>query len=281
MQWKCSGQFHRLRIISIKMLSIVFAIYLFFGSADFIPAKAAESDSADSGPHLIQTVTEQDLYDGLLALGFLECPVLKEDDLEAAYENARKCVVGIHMGNASGSGIILHMTPERIIIVTNKHVLDYWENETDYVQFYQGYVAEARLAGVSGQYDVGFLIVDNGQLGYQARQSLCYARCNQDAYQKLRIQDEVFCIGGELEGERYYPGRVETLWIYIEELEGYMMQTDGMAIPGMSGGGTFDARGNLVGMITGGSRNGKTASIPLSVLLDAYEEVTGNASENI
>lgn len=276
---KQSDQFHSWHTLYTRIVFTVLAFFLPFGSASSFPVKAAEPDPAGQPPHLIQTVTEQDLYEGLLALGFLECPALEEEDIEAAYENVRKCVVGIRMGNAYGSGIILQMTPEHIVIATNKHVLDYWEDDTGYVQFYQGYAADGHILDVSEQYDIGFLTIENEQLGFVALQSLYYARCSEDVYRKLEAQDEIFCVGGIREEEDYYPGTVEDIWVYIDELEGYMLQADGEAIPGMSGGGTFDAKGNLVGMVTAGSLNAETASIPLPVLLEAYEEMAGNTSE--
>lgn len=247
----------------------------FFDSASSFMVKAAEPDPVHNPPHLIQTVTEQDLFEGLLALDLLECPVLEEEGIEAAYENVKKCVVGIHMGNAYGSGIILRMTSEQIIIASNRHVLEYWD-DTGYVEFYQGYVTDGYILGISEQYDIGFLAVDNEQLGYPTLQSLYYAHCSEDAYQKLQVQDEIFCVGGIRVEEDYYPGIVEYLWVYIDELEGYMLRADGNAIPGMSGGGTFDTKGNLVGMVTASSGNIETASIPLPILLEAYEEMAGN-----
>ena len=274
-QLKCFCQFHRRHTLFTRIVFTVSAFCFLFGSTSSFTVKAAEVDPVDRPPHLIQTVTEQDLFEGLLAFGFLECPALEEEDIETAYENVRKCVVGIHMGNAYGSGIILRMTPERIVIATNKHVLDYWKDDTSYVQFYQGYIADGHMLDVSEQYDIGFLTVENEQLGYMALRSLYYVRCNEDVYRKLKVQDEIFCVGGVREEEDYYPGTVEDIWVYIDELEGYMLQADGEAIPGMSGGGTFDTKGNLVGMVTAGSRNVETASIPLPVLLEAYEEMSG------
>lgn len=259
-----------------KIFLALFILCFFFNSAASFTVKAAEPDPADQPPHLIQTVTEQDLFEGLLALDLLECPISEGENMEAAYENVKKCVVGIHMKNAYGSGIILQMTSERIIIASNRHVLDYWEDDTDYVEFYQGYVTDGYILGVSEQYDIGFLAVDNEQLDYQALQSLYYARCSEDAYQRLQVQDKIFCVGGIREEEDYYPGIARYLWVYIDELEGYMLRADGKAIPGMSGGGTFDIKGNLVGMVTAGSRNFETASIPLPILLEAYEETVIN-----
>ena len=50
------------------------------------------SDGYTLPPHLIQSVTEQDLYEGMVCLGMLECPVLQEADCEKAFENVKDCV---------------------------------------------------------------------------------------------------------------------------------------------------------------------------------------------
>ena len=114
------------------------------------------SDGYTLPPHLIQSVTEQDLYEGMVCLGMLECPVLQEADCEKAFENVKDCVVRVIMGNAYGSGIIWKLTPDKVVIATNRHVLDYWRDLDGYVYFPQGYYVDACILGVSGRQDVGF-----------------------------------------------------------------------------------------------------------------------------
>ena len=73
------------------------------------------SDGYTLPPHLIQSVTEQDLYEGMICLGMLECPVLQEADCEKAFENVKDCVVRVIMGNAYGSGILWELTADRVL----------------------------------------------------------------------------------------------------------------------------------------------------------------------
>lgn len=49
----------------------------------------------------------------------------------------------------------------------------------------------------------------------------------------------------------------------------------GQAEPGMSGGGVFDAKGNLIGLLTGATPDGETAALPLPVIMEAYESARG------
>lgn len=235
-------------------------------------------------PHLIQTVTEKDIFEGMLELGFLESKVLETPDCDKAYENVKSCVVSINMGNAHGSGVIWDITPTQIIIVTNKHVLEYWNDFVSYVRFPQGYYIAAEFLGTSKEHDVGFLVVDNIKLDYKELESLRYVRKDMDAFDKVQSGDEIFCLGSESNinsngkiieeyGENFYKGSIGDMQRYIEEFGETMIYGLGYARPGMSGGGTFDAKGNFIGMISGGTSSGETASVPLSIIFEEYEKI--------
>ena len=48
---------------------------------------------------------------------------------------------------------------------------------------------------------------------------------------------------------------------------------------GMSGGGIFDGYGNLIGMVTGGTLQNEIAGVPLTDLMEVYEEIKGAADQ--
>lgn len=226
-------------------------------------------------PHLIQTVTEQDIYEGMLALGYLKTPVLETEDCEKAYANVKDCIVRIQMGSARGSGIVWELSPERIVIVTNKHVLDYWKEENSFVHFSQGFDVDAKILGMSEIFDVGFVSVDCGQLGYEELRGIRCACVDINAYDRLRQGDVMFLVdSGSMENEsQYFEGTVEDPYRYIADFDAYMLYGYGFAKAGMSGGGTFDGRGFLVSMTTGGTLQNETAGVPLPDIIKAYEEV--------
>lgn len=226
-------------------------------------------------PHLIQTVTEQDIYEGMVALGFLETPVLETVDCERAYENVKPCVVRIQMGNAHGSGIVWKLTPETVVVATNRHVLEYWDEADSYVYFSQGFYVDAQVLGMSSQCDVGFLAVDNGQFTYEELKKLRSARIDEEVYGKLCQGELMFAvdIGSATEEAHFYEATVEDTRKYIEDFDAYMLYGHGFAKTGMSGGGTFDGRGYLIGMTTGGTVQNETAGVPLPDIVAAYEEV--------
>ncbi|MCH5261980.1 MAG: trypsin-like peptidase domain-containing protein [Lachnospiraceae bacterium] len=226
-------------------------------------------------PHLIQTVTEQDIFEGMLALGYLETPVLDTEDCGEAYEKVKNCVVRIQMGNAHGSGIIWEISSERIVIVTNKHVLDYWSEENGYVHFPQGFDMDAQLLGTSEHYDVGFVAVYNSQFTYEELQKLRCARVSQNVCEGLKQGDMMFLVdsGSMEEDAKYYVGTVGEPYQYIEDLDAYMLYAHCFAKTGMSGGGTFDGHGFLIGMTTAGTAQNESASVPVQHINLAYEEV--------
>lgn len=229
-------------------------------------------------PHLIQAVTEQDIYEGMLALGYLTTPVLEEEDCEKAYENVKDCVVRIQMGNAHGSGIIWELMPEKVVIATNKHVLDYWREENSFVHFPQGFDVDAQILGASEQFDVGFVAVDCSRFVYEELQKIRCARVDMDVYNGLRQGEMMFLVdsGSETDEMQYYEGTVEDPYRYIADFDAYMLYGYGFAKAGMSGGGTFDGHGFLIGMTTAGTLQNETAGVPLPDIIAAYEEVLQN-----
>lgn len=254
---------------SVIMLPIFVLIIIFTGS----PLSAQAKDY--QMPHLIQTVTEQDIYEGMFALDLLRTPVLESEDCAKAYENIQSCVVRIQMGNAHGSGIIWEMTTEAIVVATNRHVLEYWKDENSYVYFAQGYYADAVILGVSEQYDVGFLSIDICQFSYDDLKKFRTARVDEQVYENLCEGDKMFSIdsGSATYEGRYFAATVGDPHKYIEDFGAYMLYAHGFAKEGMSGGGTFDAHGYLIGMITGGTYWDETASVPLPDIVEAYETI--------
>ncbi len=257
-------------MIRSRAVLFLFILYLILR-----PFKVQAAQEYTMPPHLIQSVSEQDIYEGMLALDMLVSPVLEEADLPQVRENIKNCVVRIDMGNAYGSGIIWKLTPDKVVIATNRHVLDYWRDLDGYVYFPQGYYVDACILGVSGRQDVGFLAIDNSQFTYQELESLRNVSTDVLAYEKLAQGAEMLCAGsGPQEGEMlFYEGTVEDTGRYIADLDAYMLYGHGYARTGMSGGGIFDGYGNLIGMITGGTLRNEIAGVPLNDIVEAYEEI--------
>lgn len=228
-------------------------------------------------PHLIQTVSGQDIYEGSLALGMLTCPVLEDADAAAAYENVKNSVVRLDMGTAYGSGVILYLTADAVIIATNRHVLEYWDETSGVVWFPQGCFVDAAALGSASESDVGFLRVDNGELGVDTLMTLRSVCMEEASAEDGDAQIEGFCVGADREKEEpvFHEALLEKEERYIALFQEDMLYGHGFAREGMSGGGIFDCHGRLLGLLAGGTHQNEIAGVPTDRVIAAYREVTG------
>lgn len=236
-------------------------------------------------PTLVQTVSDQDVYEGMAALGMLRTQPAEHEDMQEAYEKVRESVVRIDMPGAYGSGIVFRLEPEGIVIATNGHVLDYWQDDTGIVCFEQGEMAHASLLGRSQEYDVGFLSIPVEELDAQLLQAVREINDPLRGYEweympqkreyLLQSGQSVLYVGAGRQGEQLcYEGTLEDLAFYIPLFGEDMLYGSGYVCEGMSGGGTFDGRGYFLGMISGGTDRNETASIPAKDICEAYEKLS-------
>lgn len=266
-----------------KISSVI--IILLWGMSQLLPQskqptllpRTVQAGEPALPPHLIQSVTEQDFYEGMLALDLSHCPVLDREDRERAFENVRDSVVRIDMGNAYGSGVIFRLTEDGAVIATNRHVLDYWQEEESVVRFSQGFYASARVLGSAKDCDVGFLKVEGSELGIETLLTLRNVPVDEKAWESLSAKDEAFCLGADREAAEfvYQEAVVAEKEMYIDTFGGEMLYLHGFAKEGMSGGGIFDGYGHLVGLLAGGTWRGEVAGVPVDQVLSAYREIVG------
>lgn len=241
-----------------------------------LPQKA-QAKEPSLPPHLIQSVSSQDIYRGMLAFDLSHCPVLREEDVEAACENVKGSVVRVDMGNAYGSGVIFRLTEDGVIIATNRHVLDYWREEVGVIWFPQGFYANAQVLGSAQDCDVGFLKVENSELGIETLLTLRNVTVDEMVCQTLSAGDEAFCLGADEAAEEtvYQEAVVAETERYIDTFGGEMLYLHGFAKEGMSGGGIFDGYGHLIGLLAGGTWKNEVAGVPADQVLSAYREIVG------
>lgn len=254
------------------------AVVIIFFTGCLFQTLSAKAGEPSRPPHLIQSVSEEDIYEGMTALGLAHCPVLEEPDLEAAFENVKGCVVRIDMGKAYGSGVIFQMTADGAVIATNRHVLAYWREESGVVRFPAGYYAGASVLGSAESCDVGFLLVEKETLGFGTASGLRSAFVEERVCDSLQGGETIFCLGAAPEEEEtiFQEAVLEDTDRYIEIFGGEMLYGRGFAREGMSGGGIFDTRGRLVGLLAGGTDQNEIAGVPLDQVVQAYYEITGD-----
>lgn len=263
-----SGRIYRISVVIIILLC---------GMTQGKLTRTVQAKEPSLPPHLIQSVSGQDIYRGMIALDLSHCPVLGEADAEKACENVRDSVVRIDMENAYGSGVIFRMTTDGMIIATNRHVLEYWQDETGVIWFPQGFYVSARALGSTQDCDVGFLKVENSELGIDTLLTLRSVPVEEEIYTALSEGDEAFCLGadrtaGEIVYQEAFVGETGR---YIDIFGGEMLYLHGFAKEGMSGGGIFDAYGHLIGLLAGGTWQNEVAGVPVDQVLQAYRDIVG------
>ncbi len=256
--------------------SLIIATVILLCCAAGVPAGRVQAAEPSLPPHLIQTVNAQDIYEGMLALELLTCPVLEAADVAEAYENVKNSVVRLDMGTAYGSGVILRMTADAVIIATNRHVLEYWDEASGVVWFPQGYFVDAAVIGSAAESDVGFLRVEGSELGYDALMTLRSVWVDED-FESREEPIKGFCVGADRREQEpvFYEAVLEKETRYIGLFQEEMLYGHGFGKEGMSGGGIFDGHGRLLGLLAGGTYQNEIAGVPADRVMEAYREIVG------
>lgn len=242
----------------------VFCLIVFLLSD--IPISAAPGKAAG---RLIQTMSEQDEYEGLLQLGLLVTPVLKEENPQKAYEMVIPSVVKLSTDSLYGSGVIFSMTEDKIIMVSCAHLLLYADEIK--VEFFNNRQAEGTVVYLSQQYDLGFVEIPTGEVDLATLKELRQVRRDMWGEIEVVAGTQMFQVGSaDGPAKTMYEGFVADPWRYFSEFNSYMINNNCLGRPGMSGGGTFDGYGNYIGMISGGLGE-QTASLPLMLIIEEYQ----------
>lgn len=221
---------------------------------------------------MVQTVMPVDEYRGLVHLGLLETEVNDNGDMSQSVRDVMPAIAQIRVGNFWGSGAILEIGEDDLLLVTNRHVLAH-QADMAYVRFYSGASGASREMVWSDRYDLGFVRIDISGWPYEDRRKLRFV--NTDSAENLSKGDDIFLVGST-DGVacNVYVGTVADPWYYFEEFDSYMIYNYCKAKGGMSGGGTFDEHGHYIGMVTGGYDD-ETASLPLSIILEEKDRLFG------
>lgn len=238
-----------------------------------MPKTLCAAGQEKAGP-LIQTTTLQSDYEAMTSLSLANTKLLLKQDEQKAFENILCSCVRVKVEGHYGSGSIYQMTEDEIIIVTNRHVLQYYNDES-YVTFYNGRVGSGKLLGISEAADVGFISIPIVGFGYEELLQYRNVRKNEEVYEKLKENDCFFMvdIASELSEPEKYSGKIVDKKRYLEDFGTEMLYGNAYAKPGMSGCGVFDCYGNYVGMLSGGTLYDEIAAVPLDVIMEEYEKI--------
>lgn len=271
-----------LAVLFLQSLMIRVSSVMIFAEEKREDTVKAEQGEEVQLPALIQTTTLESDYKAMTSLGLAFIPLSLQGDSQQAYENTLCSCVRIQVEGHYGSGSIYKMLENEIIIVTNRHVLQYW-NEDSYVTFFNGAVSGGILLGVSDEADLGFVSIPTANFSYEELLKYRNVRIPVEISinQHRNTDAEVIPEGGKIfftdmasdwrtpvkvEGEVIHP------MLYLEDFQMEMLYGTGNVVPGMSGCGVFDDFGYYVGMLTGGTLQGEIAAVPVEVVEREYEK---------
>lgn len=247
-------------LIRVSILIIVCCLSVITVTAEEVIIESITSEEIcpwDNRP-LIQSTTYEDEYLGAVKLGALIMPELAGANEETLYEEAAKCVVRIVMGQYAGSGLIWSMEEEGMVIAANKHLL----REAAYgtVTFSNEMVLPAEILAFSQEYDLGFLFIPREELTSELLRD-CYGvrriqmvseKAGEQIEEKLENQNIMQIASSQQAAADCYKGSVKGI-SFVPEFQVFLLETACYSKAGMSGGGVFDEKGYLLGMIAGGN----------------------------
>ena len=234
-------------------------------------------------PPLIQSTTLEGDYQAAASLGLAVTRSSKEEDTQKAFEKVLCSCVRIQVNGHYGSGSIYKMLENEVIIVTNRHVLQYW-NDDSYVTFFNGRVSDGNLLGTSKEADLGFISIPTDNFTYDELLAFRNIRMIRETesgdYEKETFGEgrRIFMV--DMASKWNVPvmkeGEVISLSVYLEDFQTQMLYAKGNAVPGMSGSGVFDGYGNYLGMLTGGTDQGEIAAVPAGTIYGEYMRIYKN-----
>lgn len=192
-----------------------------------------------------------------------QLPAETEQKLTETELTVRKSLVQIQAGDLLGSGVIYEEDEKSLLIATAGHVLTHTNGEI-LVTFPDGTQVTATEAETAGSCDLAFVWVDKEKLSGETWKVCLPVHTDRDVFDTLKEYDDVWMYGGET-GMPVYAFVVDP-WIYVEDFGQNMLLLQGLAEPGMSGGGVFSEDGIFLGIICGADEEGKVAAVPYSMI---------------
>ena len=210
--------------------------------------------------------------------------------MQIVYQLARRSIVKVIVKDSAGSGTIWKIE-DGIVIVSNKHLLK--KDVQAEIVFGNGTTATADVIGYSGQYDIGFVRIQEGAVAdsvlrdiYEAVPLLYEAGSEEEkaAFEAGYLRKQVLQVGAVMDQNavNISTGNVVGL-AFVPLFNSNVLVTECFSRAGMSGGGVFDEGGRFLGMISGGEvpedaevREAEiTYSIPPSLIEAEYEMIIG------
>lgn len=176
----------------------------------------------------------------------------------------------------SGSGIIIGVNEEELLVVTNAHVIDGVENI--FITLYDDTELTASVKGKKSEYDLAVLSVRLEDIPSDA----IFTVAEMGESSEVRVGQAAIAVGNSLGyGISVTTGCISALdkTVTVEDVDyNHLIQTDAAINPGNSGGALFNANGEVIGinsvkMSTTGVE-GMGYAISVSSVMDIIQELS-------
>ena len=215
-----------------------------------------------------------------------------EEDIEASIERIKPAVVHVYyysnFATYWGSGFIVKITDDEIIVCTNQHVVK--DRSTVRIDFCDGTEVNGKVVATSVTPDVAFVRIDRKDVPEVLVANLKTVHINLNYYKTISSQPRfgmgMYVInsdGSEMFTRYGYIVRKSgKLGQYFENFDYPVMEVSVQLTPGVSGSAIIDAHCNLLCMATfywdhDGTR--EYYGVSLEDILDFYEKVFGERLE--
>lgn len=178
---------------------------------------------------------------------------------------------------ASGSGVIVGMTDEQVIILTNNHVVQ--QSSSLSVTFNESKTYDAAIKGTDSSKDLAIISVSKKDIDPEILQNIKISVIgNSD---NIQVGEHVVAIGNALGiGQSVTYGIISAKDREINEIDNSskLIQTDAAINPGNSGGALINLHGELIGInvakSSGNAIEGMGYAIPINVAADVIETMS-------
>ncbi len=179
-------------------------------------------------------------------------------EMEDVLEEVLPCIVRVRVpGLGVGSGFIIQITEDELIVCTNQHVVG--DNEKVEIHFFDGTELEGRVAYANYVDDIAFVTIARNHVPEDLMEQVYTVHINKEYWDELDNTAEID-VGTRTikeDGKLWQDQTGELVYKETESLVNMngrnttVCETTSVNYPGSSGSAVFDSEGNLIAMVSG------------------------------
>jgi len=184
----------------------------------------------------------------------------------------RTCTVQVTAGEYHGSGVILDISEKEVTVLTAGHLMVGYDQGI--INFYNGVVGFGDVRYVSENPDLCIMTFETKYLDESELNAISECPDDISFYDELKVGDEVCLLGSAIStATNATTGTVAAKDFYVDDFDAWMLYLYSDVMAGMSGCGVYDMKGNLVGLLAGGTEDGQAVCVSLPQIYEKLEVI--------